>query len=70
MRPSHRLRTALAVVLGTFLSGCLSQMPAQEGSPSFGIRWEDSFESALREARGSGRPILLVLAAGDLRDKS
>ena len=51
------------------LSGCLSQMAAREDSPSLGISWREDFEAASRAAASEGRPLLVVLVAGELKDK-
>lgn len=51
------------------LSGCLSQMPAKGDSGSLALRWAEDFDAARRSAATSGRPILTVLAAGELKDK-
>jgi hypothetical protein len=44
-------------------------MAAREDSGSLGIRWQEDFDVACRTAAASGRPILVVMVAGDLRDK-
>ena len=50
------------------LSGCLTHMAAREDSGSLNIRWLDSYEAGCRAAAESGRPMLLVLVAGALKD--
>jgi hypothetical protein len=51
------------------LSGCLSHVAARENSASLGIRWREDFESGRRDAASSSRPLLVVLVAGELKDK-
>lgn len=51
------------------LSGCLTQVAVREDSPAFGIRWREDFETACRDAATSSRPLLVVLVAGELKDK-
>jgi hypothetical protein len=67
------MRNALALLALTLatatLSGCLSQISATEDSGSLRIHWRDAYESARGEAVESGRPMLLVLVAGALRDR-
>jgi hypothetical protein len=63
------IRFALPVLICASLSGCLSQMAAREDSGSLGIRWQEDFDAACRAAAACGRPILVVMVAGDLRDK-
>ena len=58
----------LALTCST-LSGCLSNMAAHEDSASLKVRWADNFEAARHAACQSHRPVLVVMAAGDLRDK-
>jgi hypothetical protein len=63
-----------AILLGMMLapvglSGCLSQVSPREGSESLKIHWESDFESACRTAQALRRPILVVMAAGGLREK-
>ena len=60
----------LALPLATVtLSGCLSQISATQDSGSLRIQWRDDYESARGEAVELGRPMLLVLVAGELRDR-
>jgi hypothetical protein len=61
-------RLALPLAMAA-LSGCLSHMPAKENSGSLGILWRESFESARSEAAERGRPLLVVLVAGALKDR-
>ena len=51
------------------LSGCLTHMAAKEDSASLGIRWREDFETACRDAASCNRPVLVVLVAGELKDK-
>jgi hypothetical protein len=41
----------------------LAAVPASAAPPSAGIQWFATWESGLREAQRTGRPILLVAAA-------
>jgi hypothetical protein len=59
---------ALPLAMAT-LSGCLTHVPAKGDSGSLGIRWRESYESARDEAGDLGRPMLLVMVAGELKDK-
>lgn len=66
----NRLALPLPVVLALALSGCgLAHMPAREDSGSLNIRWLEDYETARTTAASSGRPILAVLVAGELKDK-
>jgi hypothetical protein len=51
------------------LSGCLSHVAAREDSASLGILWREDFETACRDAASESRPLLVVLVAGELKDK-
>lgn len=51
------------------LSGCLTHMAAREDSGSLHIAWLEDFDAARRAASDSGRPILAVLVAGELKDQ-
>ncbi len=51
------------------LSGCLTHVAPKEDTGSRGIRWREDFEGARRDAASEGRPLLLVLVAGPLKDK-
>jgi hypothetical protein len=61
-------RLALPLAMAA-LSGCLTHVAPKEDSGSLGIRWRDDFEAARRDASSDGRPLLLVLVAGPLKDK-
>ena len=50
------------------LSGCLTHVAAREDSPSRGILWRPDFETAAADAASSGRPLLVVMVAGEFRD--
>jgi len=66
----NRFAFPLPVVLALALSGCgLAHMPAKEDSGSLSIRWLEDHETARTTAASSGRPILAVLVAGELKDK-
>jgi hypothetical protein len=65
-----RLAPALPAILAFVLSGCgLAHMSAREDSGSLNIRWLEDYETARSTAASSGRPILAVLVAGELKDK-
>ena len=66
MRMLPRLALPLAAAL---LSGCLTQIAPKENSGSLGIRWRDDYESARGEALERGRPMLVVMVAGELQDR-
>jgi len=51
------------------LSGCLTRISATENSGSLGIRWREGYEPARDEAVELGRPLLLVMVAGALKDE-
>jgi hypothetical protein len=55
--------------LALALSGCLTHMAAKEDSGSLGIRWLEDYAAGCRAAAETGRPMLLVLVAGELKDK-
>ncbi len=66
------IRSAVRVaipVLALALSGCLTHVPAREDSGSLSIPWLESYEAGCRAAAETGRPLLLVLVAGELKDK-
>ena len=64
-----RLALALPAILAFALSGCgLAHMPAKEDSGSLNIRWLEGYETARTTAASSGRPILAVLVAGELKE--
>ncbi|MBI3856950.1 MAG: hypothetical protein HY293_14780 [Planctomycetes bacterium] len=62
------LRPLMLPALLASLTGCLSHMPAKEDSCSLHIRWLEDFEVARGAASKSGRPILAVMVAGELRE--
>ena len=51
------------------LSGCLTHIAPREGSGSLRIRWREGYEAARDEAVQRGSPLLLVMVAGELRDR-
>jgi hypothetical protein len=55
---------ALALVA---LAGCSAYMPTDDDPVHMRIQWRNDFDQARRDAQTSGKPILLVLAAGDLQ---
>ena len=59
----------LALPLALALSGCLTHVPAKEDSGSLNIRWRGDFDAARLEAAADVRPLLVVLVAGELKDK-
>jgi hypothetical protein len=65
-----RLALAFPAVLALALSGCgLAHVPARDDSGSLNIGWLEDYESAKKAAASSGRPILAVMVAGELKDK-
>jgi hypothetical protein len=65
-----RLLAALTLPLAmATLSGCLTQISSKEDSGALGILWREGYEAGRDEARELGRPMLLVLVAGELKDK-
>jgi hypothetical protein len=62
----RRLALPLALVA---LSGCLTHIAPKEDTGSRGIRWREDFDAARRDAASVGRPLLLVMVAGPLKDK-
>jgi hypothetical protein len=68
--PMKQALALLALPLAmTALSGCLTQVSPSEDSGSVGILWREGYEAARDEAREMGRPMLVVMVAGALRDK-
>jgi len=66
----NRLVLALPALLAFALSGCgLAHMSAREDSGSLNVGWLEDYETARTTAVSSGRPILAVLVAGELKDK-
>ena len=61
------MRSGLAI-LPLALAGCLAHMPADPDPVHLHIRWRPGFEEAARQAGESGRPLLVCLVAGDLRE--
>ena len=51
------------------LSGCLTHIAPKEDTVSLGIRWREDFEGARHDAASEGRPLLVVMVAGPLKDK-
>ena len=66
MRPAARLAIP---ILALALSGCLTHVPPREDSGSLNIRWLESYAAGCRAAAETGRPLLVVLVAGELKDK-
>jgi hypothetical protein len=59
---------ALSLALAA-LSGCLTHIGPKEDTGSLDIRWREDFAAARRDAASEGRPLLLVMVAGPLKDK-
>lgn len=57
----------LAVLLLPLASGCSAYMPTDDDPRHLAMDWRPTFEKAARDAKATGKPILLVAAAGDLR---
>jgi hypothetical protein len=55
--------------LALALSGCLTHMAAREDSGSLNIRWLDDYAAGCRAAAETGRPLLVVLVAGERKDQ-
>lgn len=64
----NRIR-ALAAPALLALAGCLSHMAPDRDPVHLGIEWVDDFHTARGIAAESARPILLVMAAGDIRER-
>lgn len=61
-------RSALPAFLCVALTGCLSHVAAKQDSGSLNIRWVEDYQTARQAAADTGRPILAVLVAGELKD--
>lgn len=61
-----RALSLLAVASGWLLTGCLSYLPDGDVRDHLRIDWRPDFATAQAEAKATGRPILLVGAAGEL----
>lgn len=65
-----RFTLALPALLAFAVSGCgLAHVPAKEDSGSLNIAWLEDYETAKKSAASTGRPILAVMVAGELKDK-
>jgi hypothetical protein len=62
------VRLALPALALAF-SGCLTHLAPREDSGSSNIRWLESYAAGCRAASETGRPLLVVLVAGELKDK-
>jgi hypothetical protein len=62
------LRPTLAA-LALALSGCLSHMPPDGDPAHLHLDWRSDGAEALQAAAETGRPLLLVLVAGDIRER-
>jgi hypothetical protein len=58
-------RTAVAAVLAITLTGCITHLPVRT-TTHLQIRWWPSFDEAAREAARTQKPLLAVLAAGEI----
>ena len=61
------MRSGLAA-LPLVLAGCLAHMPADADPVHLHIRWRSGLEEAVRQAAESGRPLLVCLVAGGIRN--
>ncbi len=59
-----RLRRAWLLLL--VLAGCLTHLPPPRQHLQMLVDWADDFPSAAKESRATGKPLLLVLVAGEL----
>ena len=64
-----KARLLLPALLCAALSGCLTHMAAKEDTRCLIVRWQEDFDAACRTAAAEGKPILIVMVAGALRDK-
>lgn len=64
-----KVRILFPALLCAALSGCLTHMTAKEDTRCLMVRWEDDFDAACRTAAANGKPILVVMVAGALREK-
>ena len=55
----------LALALVALLPGCLSHMPFDDDPKQLAIHWRPDFEKAKADSRASGKPLLMIAAAGD-----
>ncbi len=51
------------------LGGCLSHMPPDSDPVHLQISWIESFETARNVAMESGKPLLVVMVAGDIVER-
>ena len=65
----HALALLVLPLAMATLSGCLTQIAPKEDSASLRILWREDYEAARDEALELGRPMLVVMVAGGLRDK-
>jgi hypothetical protein len=61
------MNRSLAAVACLALAGCLTHV-APRSDEHLHVRWVDGFETARGIAAETGRPILLVMVAGELRE--
>lgn len=66
------MRLALLLLATSLLSGCVSisnaigTWPVTDSHHHREISWRFDYEAANREAEASGKPVLLILMAGDI----
>lgn len=53
---------ALALLVTT---GCLTHVPVSPAMPHLGIHWVNGFGPARAKALAEGKPLLVILAAGE-----
>jgi hypothetical protein len=59
------MRRALALGL-LFATGCITHLPPPMHHKQMSIDWARDFDEAQRRAASEGKPVLAVLAAGEL----
>ena len=60
-----RLRT-LGCLASLALTGCLTHIPPNNQLKHMAIHWAPDYEAAQERALSTGKPILLVMAAGEI----
>jgi len=64
-----KARFLLPALLCAALSGCLTHMTAKEDTRCLIVRWRETFDAARVAAAAEGKPILVDMVAGALREK-
>ncbi len=59
-------RWSSLVVLGLLIAGCLTHLPPPPKHRQMLVHWQDDYFAGELEARAAHKPMLLVLAAGEL----